>query len=83
MNVRTNFHKWIVFAFPYIVILLHKFLVYALFEYFGIILASDTDDIIVILMNSSAIIFGLKFLTNYTLTKEMNDGLKCKNFLPK
>jgi hypothetical protein len=72
MNVRTNFHKWLIFSFPYLVILVNKLLNYALWFYFNIILEPDDRELVLILLNSTAIILGIARLTNYKLVSDIS-----------
>ena len=77
MIKRSNFSKWFAFAFPYIAQLIYKFVEYISHDLFSVQLEPETLQSIYLLINSLALLFGFKVLSNYTHIDN------CKNYSPK
>lgn len=77
MIKKSNFTKWLAFAFPYIAQLLFQFINFASKEFFHIIIDDNTNSTLFLLINSFSILLGIKVLSNYTHTDN------CKNYQPK
>lgn len=77
MKNKKDFQKWIAFSFPYIVFLLCDIIDELCFYLFSFHLENDIMTNISLLLNSTAILFGIKVLSSFTHTDN------CKNYLPK
>lgn len=77
MLKKSDFSKWIAFAFPYLAQLIYYFIEFFSLNVFHYQLEPDTLQTIYLLINSLSILFGFKVLTGYT----QKDN--CKNYSPK
>lgn len=77
MLKKSDFSKWIAFAFPYIAQLLYTFIEKLFFDFFHYPLEPETLSSLFLLINSLSILFGFKILHQYT----QKDN--CKNYSPK
>ncbi len=74
---KSNFSKWIAFAFPYIAQLVYTFIEYLSNDVFFAKLEPETLQTIYLLINSLSLLFGFKLLSPYTHIDN------CKNYSPK
>lgn len=77
MIKKYNFTKWLAFSFPYIASLLYEIVLYFFDVIIKMPLGETTEQTIFLLINSLAILFGIKIIGNYTHTDN------CENYSPK
>lgn len=83
MQQQSNFWKWLIFAFPYLAILLNKIILFVFSDVFIITLDTEAIECISALCNSLAILLGLGYLQNTRLFKLPKSFLSTKNHLKK
>lgn len=63
---KSDFSKWIAFAFPYLAQIIHEIIINSFALCSGYELESHMKETIFILVNSLSILFGFQILNQYT-----------------
>ena len=74
---KSNFTKWLAFAFPYLAQLFHELICNISLNVFNMPIDEHTQQTLYLLINSFSLLFGFKLLSNYTHKENF------KNYQPK